>query len=130
MREFINILNESATPAELSEAFGRGWAILPATMALYGKRTVDIKTAASTWDDTWIYVCGKDEGDRSRILFLASSGDLGYKVGHSNETYHDQTGNSKGEYTILNIVHIVDGEIVSSQNDIGLTGKASLAVFK
>lgn len=116
--------------SELDESYGRGWAILPATMVLYNKRTVDIITAASTWDDSVIYVCGKEENGKNRILFLASSGDLGFKVGTSSETYHDQTGASKGVYTVLNIVHIVDGQIVSKENNIGLDKKASLAVFK
>jgi len=124
----VKALNEQQRA--LDESYGRGWAILPATMVLYGKRTVDIKTAASEWDDSVIYVCGKEENGKNRILFLASSGDLGIKVGTSSETYHDQTGASKGVYTVLNIVHIVDGEIVSKVNDIGLNVKASLAVFK
>lgn len=124
----VKALNEQQ--ANLSETYGRGWAILPATMALYNKRTVDIITAASTWDDCVIYVCSKEENGKDRILFLASSGDLGIKVGTSSETYHDQTGASKGNYTVMNIVHIVDGQIVSKSNNIGLDKKASLAVFK
>lgn len=124
----VKALNEQQSA--LNEVYGRGWAILPATMALYDKRTVDIITAASTWDDCVIYVCSKEENGKDRILFLASSGDLGFKVGTSSETYHDQTGASKGVYTVMNIVHIVDGKIVSKSNNIGLDKKASLAVFK
>lgn len=111
----------------LYEKFGRSWAILPATMALYNRRTVDILTAASHWDDEWIYVCKNKEG---RICFLGSSGPGIAKVGETHETHHDQTGASKGPYKVINIVHIKKGEIVSKENEEGLNVKASLAVFK
>ena len=120
----------------LDEAYGRGWAILPATVALYGKKVVDITTAASEWatakSPTTILVCHKSENGRDRMLFLSSSGDCRsqYKVGQSSETYHDQTGASKGIYTILNIVVFQGGEIIYKANEQGMTGKASVAVFK
>lgn len=120
----------------LEEAYGRGWAILPATVALYGKKVVDIKTAASEWASdtsaTTILVCHKNENGRDRMLFLASSGDCRsqYKVGQSSETFHDQTGASKGVYTILNIVVFQGGEPIYKANEQGMTGKASVAVFK
>ena len=114
---------------KLSEAYNGDWAILPATMALYGKKVVDIQTAASEWDSCTIYVCSKE--GRNRPLFVSSAGTMsGIKIGESYSTYHDQTGVSKGNYTVLNIVEFKDGEIVNSANDVGLTGKASLAVFK
>lgn len=110
------------------------WAILPATMALYNKRVVDIVTAASTWDDSTILVCELDAGSPSskkRIAFLSTSGDGDYyKVGEGSYAHHDQTGANKGYYEIKNIVHIKDGEIVSKANDFGLNVKASVAVFK
>lgn len=107
----------------------RGWVILPATMSLYNRRTVDIITAASTWDSSTIYVCTK--AGESRLLFVASSGRFnGCPVGSSHEVYHDQTQAFKGVYTIVNIVEIKDGEIVAKENEIGLNAKASLSVFK
>lgn len=120
----------------LEEAYGRGWAILPATVALYGKKVVDIKTAASEWASdshpTTILVCSKHQDGRNRMLFLSSSGDCRtqYKVGQASETYHDQTGASKGVYTVENVVVFQGGEIVYQANNKGLTGKASVAVFK
>lgn len=103
------------------------WAILPATQALYNKRTVGLNQAASEWNDCVIYVCTTDD---DKIKFLSSCGDLGYPVGHVNWTHHDQTGANKGLYTIRNIVEFKGGEIVSKSNDFGLLKKASLAVFK
>jgi hypothetical protein len=120
----------------LSEAYGRGWAILPATVALYNKKVVDITTAASEWASdkypTSILVCHKNENGRDRMLFLSSSGDCRnqYKVGQSSETYHDQTGASKGIYTVLNIVVFQSGEMIYKANEEGLNKKASVAVFK
>lgn len=113
----------------------RGWAILPATMALYGKRVVDIKTAASEWapHEETILVCTKEEGSRQRILFLASSGSPSSwlkEMGTTHECFHDQTQASKGFYTVVNVVGFKDGEIISSVNDIGLNVKASVSVFK
>lgn len=108
------------------------WTILPATMALYGKKVVDIITAASEWDESTIYVCSKIESSgKERILFVSSAGGgVGAKVGESYDTIHDQTGASKGRYKVLNIVHIKDGKIVSKENDVGINAKASLSVFK
>ena len=111
----------------------RAWVILPATMALYGKKVVDIITAASTWDESvTIYVCSKTESSgKERILFVSSAGGgVGAKVGESYDTIHDQTGASKGRYKVLNIVHIKDGKITSKENDVGINSKASLSVFK
>lgn len=115
----------------LDEGFRGDWAILPATMTLYGKRTVGIIEAASTWDKCSIFVCQKD--GESRLLFVSGSGEYegyGINIGQSYSTYHDQTGASKGLYTVLNMVYIVNGEIVKKENDIGLDKKASLSVFK
>lgn len=104
-----------------------GWYILPATMELYNRRTVDIIKAASEWGDAVIYVC---KNDQNRTCFVSSSGDLGYKVGSRHRAYHDQTRASKGTYEIINIVTIKNGEIVDKKNDLGINEKASLAVFK
>lgn len=117
----------------LFEGYKGDWAILPATMELYNKRTVDIITAASTWDDAAILVC-KNEKDRTCFVSSAdgTSSFKYYKgeVGKSFSTYHDQTGGSKGRYTVKNVVHIKNGEIVDKVNDEGIKEKASLAVFK
>lgn len=133
----LSNIHVDETVDDLAEARGypRGWAILPATMALYGKKVVDIYTAASEWTSDkhkqTILVCHKNENGRDRMLFIASYGDgSSYKVGESSETYHDQTLASKGVYTILNVVVFQGGEIISKANDVGLNAKASLAVFK
>jgi hypothetical protein len=115
--------------------YGRAdWVILPATMSLYGKRVVDIITAASTWDEETILVCEKQENDgRVRLAFVGTSGGPeGYssKIGQSFSAQHDQTGQSKGMYKLVNVVHVVKGEIVSKVNEIGINKKASFAVFK
>lgn len=128
--------DEIAEDQELDEAYRGDWAILPATMALYGKRVVDIKTAASTWADsnyeTSILVCTKKDNGRERVLFVSSSGNAigSYQIGKTYSTFHDQTGASKGDYTVRNIVVFKNGEIVDKVNDFGLNVKASLSVFK
>lgn len=117
------------------------WAILPATMALYNKRTVDLVTAASEWKNssTTILICSKTErtsaaSTKERICFISSAGDSfeHYKknIGNSYEAYHDQTMQSKGLYKIVNVVVLKDGEIIKKANDTGLNVKASLSVFK
>lgn len=119
----------------LQEARHFDWIILPATMALYNKRTVDIITAASEWKNhaTTILVCTKPD-DKNRICFVASSGNdfdsYEKKIGRHYEAGHDQTGQSKGSYKLVNVVVIKDGEIVKQANDVGVKSKASLAVFK
>lgn len=115
----------------LNEGFKGDWAILPATMTLYDKRTVDIIRAASEWTECTILVCHNED---DRICFVSSAGDA-YKyyagdVGKSYSTHHDQTGVSKGRYTIKNVVHFFDGEIKNKVNEVGLKEKASLSVFK
>lgn len=108
-----------------------GWAILPATMDLYGKRTVDLKTAASEWKtgEETILICQKS--GETRFLFLASSGGPdGWSVGETRECFHDQKQTSKGMYTVMNVVGFTDGEITYTANDIGLNARASVAVFK
>ena len=119
--------------SELMEGFKGDWAILPATMELYGRRTVDIITAASEWDDEVILVCKNEQG---RTCFVGSAGgksafDSHVKdVGKSFSTYHDQTGGSKGNYKVINVVRVAKGEITDKVNDEGIKEKASLAVFK
>lgn len=117
--------------ADLFEAWGNGgWAILPATMALYNRRTVDLITAASEWDGSTILICKNSEG---RTCFVSSAGgydEYAKDVGKTFETYHDQTGKSKGAYTIINVVEIKGKEIVKQVNDKELKAKASLSVFK
>lgn len=127
---------QESQQVEVEEAYrGRGgWVILPATMALYNKKVVDIVTAASTWADheDTILVCTKDEGGRKRVLFISSYGDRfnDYTIGQTEECFHDQTGASKGMYTVMNVVVLKGGEILKKKNEFGLNVKASLAVFK
>lgn len=123
MKVNFNVLEEGK---QLLEWPTNSWAILPATMELYGRRTIDIKGAVGEWGDGTILVC-KNEQDR--ICFLYTSGD-GYPVGTKHKTHHDQTGASKGVYTVLNNVTFDKNEIVKKDNDVGLNVKASLAVFK
>lgn len=110
------------------------WVILPATMALYNRRTVDIITAASTWqpDATTILICTKP-GEK-RFLFVSSAHDSfdHYKkeIGKTFHAVHDQSGASKGMYKLINVAVIKDGKIVKNANEEGLKAKASLSVFK
>jgi hypothetical protein len=120
---------------ELDEAswdrMSRGWIILPATMELYGKRVVTLPEAISEWGSGTVYICGKEENGRNRILFVVSAGGgVGAKVGETYEAFHDQTHASKGMYTVLNIAQFKDNEMVHSENNVGLNTKASVAVFK
>jgi hypothetical protein len=120
---------------QISERYSpHDWTILPATMALYNRRTVDIITAASTWAPrpTTILICKK--AGESRVLFVSSSGDA-YDhyvkdIGKSFHAVHDQTQASKGMYKLLNVAVIKDSKIEKSANDEGLKAKASLSVFK
>lgn len=113
------------------ERMSRGWIILPATMNLYGKRTVTLDEAISEWGSGTIYICTKEENGKDRILFVASAGDgVGAQVGQTYEAFHDQTHASKGFYTVMNIVKYEDNEMVSKANNFGLNAKASLSVFK
>jgi hypothetical protein len=133
--------NNNFVPKELLESrideAMNGWAILPATMALYDRRTVDIITAASEWSPgpETILVCSKEERTgKRRMLFIASSGDA-YShyvnnIGKEFDTYHDQTGASKGRYRIDNVVVIKDDRVDKHANEIGMKEKASLSVFK
>lgn len=124
---------ESTKVVTMKEGYNGDWAILPATMELYGKRTVDIIKAASEWDEATILVCKNEQG---RICFVSSAGgEKSYdyhkgEVGKSFSTHHDQTGASKGDYTVLNVVWVKGDDIVKKVNDEGLKTKASLAVFK
>lgn len=125
---FIEIMESS-----INEAKRYDWYILPATMALYGKRVVDIITAASTWDESTILVCEKEENGRKRLAFVSSASPAESYNSYVGKTYHaghDQTQSDKGYYKVVNVVHIKDGQIVSKVNDIGVNQKASLAVFK
>ena len=119
--------------SSLNEAKRFDWHILPATMALYGKRVVDIITAASTWDECTILVCEKDENGRKRLAFVSSASpaeSYNSYVGKTFHAGHDQTQADKGFYKVVNVVHVKDGQIVGKVNDIGVNSKASLAVFK
>lgn len=124
-------MNESLDEARYGR-YSHAYAILPATMALYGKRVVTPDEAISTWGEGTLYICTKMERDgRERILFVASAGGgVGLKVGDLMDTVHDQTGASKGTYEIKNIVTYENGERVKTENDFGLNVKGSLSVFK
>lgn len=107
------------------------WAILPATMELWGKRKITIEECASIWNDGTVLVCTNEQG---RICFIhGASGDYGVKIGESHLCHHDQTGVSKGYYTIVNIVHWVkkgDAVLMNAERTYNRLTKASLAVFK
>ena len=119
----------------LNERYG-DWVILPATMALYNKRTVDLIGAAAEWQPraTTILICTKHENNKDRFCFVSSSGDqfdhYEKMIGHSFEAIHDQTGKSKGVYKLVNVTVIKDSEVVKKANVTGLKVKASLSVFK
>lgn len=110
------------------------WAILPATMVLYNRRTVDVITAASTWDEVTILVCEVDDHKgKTRLAFVSSAGGFDHYVNYVGKTYsahHDQTRAYKGEYKVVNVIRVENGEIVNKVNEIGVNKKASLAVFK
>ena len=113
------------------------WAILPATVALYGRKTVDIITAASEWASSadTILVCSKEKPNgQRRFAFISSAGDCmkQYRedIGKEFSAFHDQTGVSKGYYRIENVVVLKGGKIIKQANSIGLNVKASLSVFK
>ena len=131
----ISDLLSSLFESLLSERRG-DWTILPATMALYNKRTVDVVTAGSEWAPrpTTILICTKYEGDKERFCFVSSAGNAydHYEkdIGRSFEAMHDQTMKSKGMYKLVNIVLLKDGKVEKSANDTGLKVKASLSVFK
>lgn len=119
----------------LSERYG-DWVILPATMALYNKRIVTLVQAADEWKNrpTTILICTKHENGKERFCFVSSSGDAfdHYEkdIGKTFEAVHDQTGQSKGRYKLVNVVVLKDGEILKQSNDTGVKAKASLSVFK
>lgn len=99
-------------------------------MSLYNKRTVDIITAASAWDDETILVCKNEQGKTKFVGTSGSFEEYEKLVGTSHMTHHDQTMASKGKYAVVNVVHIEKGEIKKKVNDVGLKEKASLSVFK
>jgi len=130
----MNLLLELLTLNE--RRYGvRDWVILPATMALYGRRTVDIITAASEWKDSedTILVCKKPD-EKNRFAFISSSGNAydSYvkDIGKEFHGVHDQSGASKGMYKLVNVVVLKNDKIIKSANDEGLKAKASLSVFK
>lgn len=133
----LNVSNEQEVAGMIDEGIKGDWAILPATMELYGKRVVDVYAAASEWEPgpTTILICSKVEKDgRRRYCFVASCGDsfdyFSKDVGKEFSTYHDQTLASKGFYRIENVVVIQNGEMVKCDSLEGVHVKASLAVFK
>ena len=117
-----------------SDRLRHSWAILPATMELWGKKKITIAECTSVWNEGTIYVCENEQG---RICFVSSAGvDIQGKepIGSRHATHHDQTLASKGFYKIINYVEYrkqPDGSI-SYKCDLpfDLTHKASLAVFK
>jgi len=102
------------------------WTILPATMALYNKRTVDLVTAASEWKNhaTTILICTKHDTNKERFCFVSSSGDqfdhYEKMIGRSFDAQHDQTMKSKGLYKLVNVAVLKNGEILKNANDTGL----------
>lgn len=112
--------------------FDRSWAILPATMCLWGKRKISVPECASVWNDGTVLVCS--QGLKGSLKFIhGSQGDYGVKIGDIHECHHDQTGASKGLYRIENILHwkkVGDEVVIESVLPHDRNMKASLAVFK
>lgn len=107
------------------------WAILPATMDLFAKRKITVDDLATEWNSGTVLVCTNEDG---RICFIAGGqGDYGVKIGERHHCHHDQTGVSKGRYTIVNILNYhKDGDavVIESVLPYDRSIKASLAVFK
>lgn len=136
--ELFESISEDELDEEQLDEYGNkmsrmsgGWVILPATMALYGKRAVTLDEAVAEWGTGSIYICTKEENGKNRVLFVFTSGQAPFSaVTSTHEAFHDQTGASKGFYTVMNVVHYQNGERTGSANQFGLNVKASLAVFK
>ena len=113
------------------DRLNRSTAILPATMELFGKRKITIPECASVWDSGTVLVCRNEE---NRICFVYGSGTgYGYNIGDNMLCHHDQTGTSKGNYEIVNIVtytKVGNGVVLDSVITYNRNTKASLAVFK
>lgn len=109
----------------------RSWAILPATMTLWGKRTITVPECAQVWDNGTVLVCTNEQG---RICFIhGAAGDYGVKIGERHLCHHDQTLANKGYYTIVNILQwkkAGDSVVIDSVLPYDRNTKASLAVFK
>ena len=108
------------------------WAILPATMELWGRRKITVAELPQVWENGTVFVCRNEDG---RICFIHSCGTgYGLEVGESLQCYHDQTGTSKGFYKIANILRWKktnnEFELLSADLPFDLNTKASLAVFK
>lgn len=109
------------------------WAILPATMELWGKRKIAIEECASVWPDGTILVC---ENEAGRTCFISSAGwttSYDDQIGTSHRCHHDQTMADKGYYTIRNVVKyrlVGQGVELDSVLPYDRSTKASLAVFK
>lgn len=111
------------------------WALLPCTRILFNKNKVSLADLQREWNKNTVYICERDrdnETGKPKLVFLASSGDLweDVKVGAMRMGKHDQTRANLGPMYVRNIVRLVDGKVVSSDNDLYLDVKAPLMVFK
>jgi len=115
----------------MSSRLDRAWAVLPCA-CIFGDRTaVPMIEIANEWPEGQVLVVKDLRTDRLR--FFCSCGDLGYKVGHRQEAYHDQTLKIIGEFEVLNVVNYrtVDGKpVMNSANSVGLDKKAPIYCFK
>lgn len=112
--------------------FDRSWAILPATMELWGKRKITVAECAKEWDKGTVLVCTTGLNDSIKFIH-GSQGDYGVNIGEIHRCHHDQTGADKGFYRIVNILQwsVIDGNVViTSEVPFDPKTKASLSVFK
>jgi hypothetical protein len=106
-------------------------ALLPATMSLFRTRAIHLNKCAQYWDKNVIYVMRNTSTDK--VVFFSSAGRFlapKYAVGTIHQVHHDQTHADQGRFEVLNIIDLVNGEVVSSENTQYLTSKAPIWVFK
>lgn len=112
------------------------WSVYPSTKNLYNKRTVGLIESVSHWGEGVVVIVEKySRTSKSGIQteFFVSHGGFEHfstMVGKGKAAHHDQTGATKGYYTVINVVEIKSGEIIKKVNDSGLDLKASMSVFK
>lgn len=113
----------------------KGWAILPAAKVLFDKSKVQLADVPKQWSSGTVVVCKKPNG---QLHFIAGASGNYADLGRQVECYHDQTGAQfAGPWLVVNEVayKMVDGVVqwqpkVPFSNDLNVTTKAALAVFK
>lgn len=109
----------------------KGWAILPAAQALFGKSKVTLHDIAREWKEGTVVVARKPNGQPHFIA--GSSGSYGL-IGQLQEFYHDQTGAQFGTWQIVDEITyktLEDGTVsFNGSTGVDITMKAALAVFK